>query len=172
MKENTRRRQAAWGILVIGILAFPGCTSTPEECGENVQKVVSIDFSGPSVIPTTPEYDFAAYDVTITIDKNSDDEPSQVCYAVRDEDPWYKGPWGVDDVLDANIMNFPVGVNTRTLEETFVLWAKNDNEVCGAGALPGDLKVEGCSGEKKAEVYLDPRGSAGQDSPKHDVRVD
>ena len=174
MKQKSRYMKVVLGIVGIGILAVIGCSpGIPEECGENVKKVVSVDFSGPDVIETTPEYDFAGYDVTITIEKDDESKEARVCYAVRDEDPWYKGPWGVDDVLDAASMVIPAGKNTRTVEDQFVLYAGGDDDnVCGAGALPGDAKVEGCSGESAAEVYLQPIGSSGSESPRHTIRLE
>ena len=160
-------------MLSIGILMLSGCRpDIPELCGQNVQKVESMGFSGPSVIETTPDFDFAGYDVTITIEKEDDHESARVCYVVRDDDPWYKFFWAIDDVLDANFMVIPAGENTRTIEGHFALWAKDNDEICGTGALPGDLKVEGCSGEDEAEVYLQPIGSGGSESPMHKIRVD
>ena len=173
MRRRNRGIRGAFPVIVsAGTLMLSGCgPSIPEECGENVQEVVSISFSGPSVIETTPGYDFAGYDVQITVEKKDASKAARVCYAVRDEDPWYKGPWAIDDVLDANSMVVPVGTNTHALEDHFVLWAKDDDNICGAGALPGDAKVEGCSGEEEAEVYLDPQGSAGADSPIRVIRL-
>lgn len=172
MKRRNRYMRSAFGVLSIGILMLTGCVSIPEECGENVRRVVSIDFSGPGVIQTTPDYDFAGYDVTITVEKVDDNDIARVCYAVRDDDPWYKFFWAVDDVLDANFMVFPPHENTKTLEGQFVLYAKNDDEICGGGALPGDAKVEGCSDESEAEVYLQPIGSEGPESPRHTIRLE
>ena len=157
---------------IVSVFLIFACADLPEDCGRNVRKVVALDFEGPTVIETTPEFDFTAYDVTITVEKENREDSAQVCYAVRDEDPWYKFFWAVDDVLDANFMVISAGQNSRTFERHFTLFAKDDKEVCGRGALPGDLKVEGCSGEREAEVYLDPQGSDGPDSPIHKIRVE
>jgi len=166
-KRRICRRLVIFVTLSTIILMLSGCgPDIPEECGENIKTVVSIDFSGPSVIKTTPDYDFAVYDVTITVEKEDESKAARVCYAVRDDDPWW-----FDDVLDAYFMVIPVGENTRTLEGQFVLWAKDDDNICGAGSLPGDAKVEGCSGENEAEVYLQPIGSGGSESPRHTIRL-
>ncbi len=164
--------KGVFGVFCIGILILSRCgPDLPDECGENVKRVVHIDFSGPDVIETTPDFDWAGYAVTITIEREDASKPASVCYAVRDEDAWW-----FDDVLDFNIMGFPVTStgqsDTRTLEGQFVLWAKDDDNVCGDGALPGDFKVEGCSGETEAEVYLQLCGSDGPDSPEHKIRLD
>jgi hypothetical protein len=76
-----------------------------------------------------------------------------MCYAVRDDDPWYKFFWAIDDVLDANVIAPRNGQTEVTLEGNFLL-EERSGEVCGAGALPGADKVRECSGEDEAEVYL------------------
>ena len=104
---------------IVSVFLIFACADLPEDCGRNVRKVVALDFEGPTVIETTPEFDFTAYDVTITVEKENREDSAQVCYAVRDEDPWYKFFWAVDDVLDANFMVISAGQNSRTFEGHF-----------------------------------------------------
>lgn len=170
--QKPRRHRVFSGVIALFVPLVACGPDIPEECGENVAQVTSIDFAGPSVIATTPEFDFEGYDVTAEIEKTDGDQPATLCLAVRDDDPWTKGPWAVDDVLDANVIVFPARTTRRTLPGHFSLFAKDDDEVCGTGALPGDSTVEGCSGEREAEVYLQPINSEGAESPRHAIRVE
>ncbi len=102
----------------------------------------------------------------------SGDQTATLCYAGRDDDPWTKLIFGIDDVLDTSVILFPGDLATRTMPGFISVLAKNDDEVCGTGALQAGLKVEGCSGEREAEVYLQPIGSEGPESPRHVVRVE
>jgi hypothetical protein len=112
----------------------------------------------------------AKVQVTITIQKEDDSKGATVCFVVRDQDPWYKLFWGVDDVLDFGIFLFQSDEETRTNEGVFSL-IENDGEVCGRGAWNPDFA--GCSGEDEAEVYLQviEPDSSGPDSPIHKVRL-
>ena len=155
-------------IFAFGIFLLTGCADFPEDCLQNVKSVVSLDFSGPNTIELTPQYDFAGYDVTIVVEKEDQNKPARVCYIVRDDDPWTKFLWAIDDVLDASFVLIPAGQNSRTAEGNFVLYAKNDNNICGAGSLPGDLKISDCSGESQAEVYLQ---TEGRESTRHVITL-
>ena len=141
----------------------------PDECGTNVRKVEKIDLRGPNIIPKNPG--FVGYDVTIQIQKDDDTKGATVCFAVRDEDPWYKLFWAVDDVLDSGIFLFQSNQNTRTNEGVFVL-RDEGGEICGTGAW--NPEFAGCSDEKEAEVYLQviEQDSLGPDSPIHVIRLE
>jgi hypothetical protein len=168
--DNITSRRAT---LTLALALFvAGCPSTPEDCGKNVKRVVRIAFDGPAVLQTTSPGDQpgAGYTVTAVIEPQDSTQPAQICYAVRDDDPWTKLFWAVDDVLDANYIMFPVGETQRTFEGHFTL-VEIDGEVCGWGAIPGDAKVKGCSDEDEAEVYLDVIGSDGASSATHSIRV-
>lgn len=157
-------------ILCMGISLSACGPDVPEECGRNVERVVSLDFSGASTISETGDNNFEGYDVTATIVRTHSDSAARVCYAVRDEDPARKLFWAVDDVLDAGQLYFPPRQDTRTFEGNLVLEAR-DGEVCGSGSLPEPFKVRGCSGEREAEVYIHPYGSSGPSSPIHKITV-
>lgn len=151
--------------------AFAACSpDAPSQCGQNVEKVVRLDFSGSSTIETAGDDDFEGYAVTVTIVRKDPQETAIVCYAVRDDDPFYKLFWAVDDVLDANFLFLRTQQDTRVFEGNFILEA-DDDEVCGAGAIPGTMKVKGCSGEREAEVYIHPYGSPGPRSPVRAIRL-
>lgn len=172
MQGSTRvRRGAVLGIIVVA-LSFTACGGGAKGCGENIASVKSLDFFGANVIPDDPG--FVGYAVTATIEKVDPTKEARLCYAVRDDDPWYKFFWAVDDVLDAYFMHFPSDVSSRRLEGQFLL-ENRDDEVCGAGAIPGADKVRDCSGESEAEVYIHPvteaDGPVGPDSPQHVIRV-
>jgi hypothetical protein len=171
MQPQGLRRVAIFAVGALTPLSLTACPDIPEECGMNVADVIRLEFSGPSTIQTTQDYDFAGYDVSVSIAKEDAALPGLICFAVRDNDPWTKGPWAVDDVLDANIILLEPGVTTRTLEGHFVLWAKNDDDICGGGALPGSFKVEGCSGESEAEVYIHSLGVDGRSS-EHTISLE
>ena len=166
----TQNKYRILAILVLTCLVtLTGCMpDVPDNCGENVKKVENIDFRGPNVIPDNPG--FAGYDVTITIQKEVEGESATVCFAVRDEDPWYKFFWAVDDVLDSGLFLFPGDQTTRTNEGVFVL-RNEGGEICGTGAWHPDFA--GCSDEKEAEVYLQviEPGSTGPDSPIHKIEL-
>ena len=169
MKRGTSSVWSMGIVNLVGVVAVLGCgPDVPKECGANVKRVTSMDFSGPTVIPSNPGY--SGYDVTISVEKNDDAAPARVCYAVRDDDPWTKLFWSVDDVLDAYFMDIPARETTKTLPGQFVLDIEH-GEVCGWGAIPGSGKVKACSGESEAEVYLETIGSSGPNSPTHDIRV-
>jgi|SRR5882724_4968618 len=161
----TMRPRSIQGIIGLGIVAvlltLMGCASIPEECGRNIVEVTHMEFHGPSNITPTPAYDSAVYEVTITVKKNDENDSALACYAVRDEDLF------IDDVLNANAMLFRSGENTRTLEG-FILYAKNDNEICGQ-ELPATRA--GCSGESNPRVYIQPIGSPGPPSLGATIRV-
>lgn len=167
-------RRTVSGRLIVGVylIVFTmamGCGSDlPSECGQNVKRVTSLNFAGPSVIPSQPGY--ASYDVSISIEKNDRSLPSRVCYAIREEDSWLRLFWSVDDVLDFYFMDFPPRQETKTAPGQFLL-ENRDDEVCGTGALPGAAKVRGCSGESEAQVYMQPMGSPGPSSPNHLIRI-
>lgn len=160
------------GLILSGILSIilsAGCgPDIPEECGQNVKRVVSIDFSGSNEIQATPGYDFEGYDVTVEVEKIDPAKAAMVCYAVRDQDWWIF----IDDVLDANIITIRANETKRTMKGHFVLEAQNnDRSICGSGALPGGLQVRGCSGERGPQVYLQPLESEGGNSPIHVIRI-
>jgi hypothetical protein len=164
--------QTAWRAGLSTLIALlVGCHSVPEECGQNVRRILHLDFNGPTTIKTTSGFDFAEYDVTIIIEKDNPNEAAQACYLVKDEDPWYKLFWAMDDILDANLVEFPAEENSLTLQKHFVLWAKGNHDLCWTGAFLGELNVEGCAGEKEAEIYLQPLGSPGSESIRHKIRV-
>jgi len=158
-------------LLPIALLAplLTACPDIPEECGMNVDRVTRLSFSGPSVIPPAPDQeDFAGYDVSVTVEKDTPGSEAIVCYAVRDDDPITKLFWAVDDVLDSNFIYLEPEQTSRTLEGNFVLVARHDEEVCGGGALSPENA--GCSGEEEAEVYLQPIGSDGVETSRRSIR--
>jgi hypothetical protein len=161
------------GVIALGVLGtlamLTGCPGGPEDCGKNVSKVVGISFSGPSVLPVAPnDVRFAGYAVTMTIERKQESEIAITCFAVRDEDPFYKLFWAVDDVLAAGFMTFPVGVNSRTMEGHFSLYKpQGDDDVCGAG---NPSTSDGCSDESEAEVYLQTVNASGPTSPKTPIQ--
>jgi hypothetical protein len=157
--------------LMVGLLPLCAC-SGPDGCGQNVAEVVSLSFKGPSRIPADPGW--VGYDVSATIRKVDPKKDARLCYVVRDDDPFYKFFWAVDDVLDANFLAFSSGVDTVSREGQFLLEVQ-DGDVCGAGALPGTLQVKGCSGESEAEIYIQPvteaSGPTGPESSRLVVRA-
>jgi hypothetical protein len=162
------QRAGLWGLIVL----LTGCHGVPEECGQNVRRVLHLDFKGPQTIKTTAGFDFAEYDVSIVIEKNNPNAAAQACYLVREDDPWYKFFWAADDILDANLVEFPAHQYSLTLKKHFLLWAKGNHDICWTGALLGDLSIGGgCAGEKEAEIYLQPFGSPGSESVRHKIRV-
>jgi hypothetical protein len=166
MGRSTRSLQGFVGSGMMAVLLVCiGCTSLPDFCGQNIRRVTAIDFSGPGFINPTPGYDSATYSVTMSVEKGNPEGRGTVCYAVRDEDT------GVDDVLDAYFMVFEAGETTKTLEGQFILYAKDDEDVCGTGAIEGDDKVAGCASEVEADVYIQPRETDGPNSSIHKVKV-
>ncbi len=167
---STRRNTGAIAIgLLVSLAVLAGCPGGPEDCGKNVSKVVAIDFSGPSVLPVAPnDVLYAPYTVTMTIERKNADEIAIACYAVRDEDPFYKLFWAVDDVLAAGFFVFRVGVNSVTTEGHFTLFKpQGDDDICGGG---NPKTSDGCSGESEAEVYLQNVTASGPTSPKTSIR--
>jgi hypothetical protein len=147
---------------------FVACFEGPEDCGKNVTRVVSVDYAGPSTIPSSGDVVYVGYSVTMTIERTNRDEIATACFIVRDEDPWYKFFWAVDDVLAAGFILFPVGQDTRTMEWHFSLFSpEGEDEICGAG-FPSD--EDGCSGEEEAEVYLQTVDASGPTSPESPMR--
>jgi hypothetical protein len=55
----------------------------------------------------------------------------------------------------------------KTDEDAFSLFNGN-GELCGFGIV---AEANGCSGESESDIYLDVIGSFGDDSPKHNVRI-
>jgi len=154
------------------VVCSAGCgVIVPDDCARNTVRVVKLSFDGPAVIPTTPEFDLVGYDVTMTIVKEADGEVASACFLVRDDDPWYKLFWAVDDVLDGNIITFSASQTTRTIRGHFSLFAEKDEEVCGVGSLPGTARIQGCSDERTAEIYLQPLGVKGAESERQSVTV-
>lgn len=158
--------------LVVAAPLMSACPSAPEMCGKNVAYVNLLNFGGPAVLELREgdEHAFSGYEVIAAITKQQADSAATMCYAVRDVDPWWKLFWGVDDVLDANYIQFTETPTDARLPEHFVL-EERDGEVCGYGSIPGTNRVRGCSGEDEAEVYLDVFGSDGEDSPVRIIRV-
>jgi hypothetical protein len=167
MSSHRSWKRLALACLIASCGLF-ACVKGPEDCGKNVSKVVRIDFNGPSTIPSSGDIEFVGYSVTMTIERSKPDEIATACFIVRDEDPWYKFFWAVDDVLAAGFILFPVGQDTRTMEGHFSLYKRQgQNNICGAG-FPSDS--DGCSGESEAEVYLQTVNRSGPTSPKSAVR--
>ncbi len=152
--------------LLLASCVFVGCFEGPEDCGRNVTRVASVDYAGPSTIPSSGA--IVGYSVTMTIERTNPGDVAIACFIVRDEDPWYKFFWAVDDVLAAGFIVFPEGQDTRTMEGHFSLFTfEGDDEICGAGN-PSDN--DGCSGEEEAEVYLQTVDSSGPTSPESPMR--
>ena len=108
-------------ILGLGCLFLAGCPEVPEQCGENVARVQTISFDGPAVLETRPgEQPWSGYSVTVAVEPVDQSVDWVMCYAVRDDDPWYMLFWAVDDVLDANVIAPRDGRNEVTLEGNFL----------------------------------------------------
>jgi len=154
--------------LIVGS-ALVACYEGPASCGENVTRVVSIDFSGPSTVPG--DGTSAGYSVTATIERKDATKAATICYIVRDDDPWYKLLWAVDDVLADGFILFPIDRDTVTIEGNFSLF-DDDDEICGDG---WSNDKNGCSGEGEAEIYVQyvnhSDGPTSPESPIHVVSV-
>jgi hypothetical protein len=171
--NTTRLTRSAFATIFLGpgCLLLAGCPDIPEQCGENVARVQAISFDGPAVLESRPEGGaWSGYNVTVAVEPVDRNADWVMCYAVRDDDPYYKFFWAVDDVLDANVIAPRDGRTEVTLEGNFLL-EERDDEVCGAGAIPGADKVRDCSGEDEAEVYLDVIGSDGPSSSTRTIRT-
>lgn len=167
--RHSHRSPITTVLLGCGCLLLSACPEIPEQCGENVARVQSISFDGPSVLESRPEGGaWSGYNVTVAVEPVDRNADWVMCYAVRDDDPYYKFFWAVDDVLDANVIAPRDGRTEVTFEGHFIL-EERDDEVCGAGAIPGADKVRDCSGEGEAEVYLDVIGSDGPSSSTHTI---
>src|SRR5688500_15696557 len=100
--NNQALLRAAFTMLIAAGLG--ACTpDAPAECGRNVQRVTRLTFTGSPTITTSEDYDFQGYAVTASIDRTHADSIARICYVVRDDDPWIKFFWAVDDVLDASV---------------------------------------------------------------------
>jgi hypothetical protein len=161
-------------VVLIVVSALIGCFEGPQSCGENVTRVVSIDYSGPLTLPEGGSGDNATYipySVTATIERQDANKVATICYIVRDDDPWYKFFWAVDDVLADGFITFPIDRNTVTVEGNFSLYA-HDGDICGAGWTHDN---DGCSGEDEAEIYVQyvnhADGPTSPQSPTRTIRI-
>jgi len=152
--------------VLVASCVFIACFEGPEDCGKNVARVVSISYEGPGTVPSSG--DVRGYAVTMTIERSNLDEAAIACFIVRDEDPWYKFFWAVDDVLAAGFILFRVGQDTVTMEGHFALFTVDGDNICGGGNPSSE---DGCSGEDEAEVYLQTVDASGPTSPESGTRT-
>lgn len=148
-------------------------------CGkhENINKVVSIDFTGPNIIPPKNPNALrkgrAEYKFTVTVEKKDINKSDRICVLIMDNDGlfgWKSLLW--DDILDVRIMTIKKGENQG--KGDFVLIAENDDDICGdKGLLEYKFFLDN-SGEDKAEIYIRALlygSSKGKSSPIHDVKI-
>jgi len=159
------RNVIALSFLLVSCI-FIACFEGPDDCGKNVARVVSVSYEGPSTVPASG--DVRGYAVTMMIERTDPTQDAIACFAVRDEDPWYKFFWAVDDVLAAGFILFRVGQDTVTMEGHFALFSIDGDNICGGGNPSSE---DGCSGEDEAEVYLQTVDASGPTSPESATRT-
>ena len=148
-------------------------------CGkhENINKVVSIDFTGPNIIPKKNSNDSrsgrAEYKFTITVEKKDIKKSNRICVIIMENDGlfgWKSFLW--DDILDFKVITIKKGENQG--KGDFVLIAENDEDICGdKGLLEYKFFVDN-SGEDKAEIYIRALlygSSKGDSSPIHHIKI-
>lgn len=145
-------------IVCIGLISCE-LPEVAENCGENVQRVVNLDFTGPEEIRLAPDSS-TTFVVTIEIEKINPELPAIACYLVYDQDKRIRK----DDLLTGGIVEF---ATSRTLGNgSFNLAPVNGRNICGL--LDGRRR---CSDERQAEVYIKPFRSRGSRSQIHNVRI-